>query len=73
MSFAIPPKVYKKSEAVVRLVRGEGELRGEAEQHQNKELDKLEARRGGTQSQGKQLSNIYSIDVGMILNVSVNK
>ena len=24
--FAIPPKVYKKSEAVVRLVRGELEL-----------------------------------------------
>ena len=57
MSFAIPPKVYKKSEAVVRLVRGE--------QHQNKELDKLEPRRGGALSEWKQLqvSNIYSIDV----------
>ena len=57
MSFTIPPKVYKKSKTVVRLVR--------EEQHQNKELDKSEARRGGTLSQGKQLqlSNIYSIDV----------
>ena len=56
VSFAIPLKVYKKSETVVRLVRGE--------QHQNKELDKSEARRAGTLSQGKQLqlSNIYSID-----------
>ena len=39
--FAIPPKLFKKNEAVARLVRGE-------EQHQIKELDKLEARRGGT-------------------------
>ena len=71
MSFAIPPKVYKKSETVVRLIRGE--------QHQNKELGKSEARRGGTSSQGKQLqlSNIYSIDVCygivMVLKLSINK
>ena len=42
--FTIPSKSYKKNEAVVRL--GDRE-RGE-EQHQNKKLDKLEARRRGT-------------------------
>ena len=63
--------MYKRSEAVVRLVRGE--------QHQNKELYKSEARRGGTFAQGKQLqlSNIYSIDVCygivMVLKLSINK
>ena len=65
--FTIPPKLYKKSEAVDRL----GE-KGEAgkEQHQNKELDKSQARRGGT-LKGKllQLSNIYS----MVLKLSINK
>ena len=75
MSFAILPKVYKKSTAVVRL----GVRRVRGEQHQNKELDKSEARRGGTLSQAKQLqlSNIFSIDVCygivMVLKLSINK
>ena len=48
------------------------------EKHQSKELDKLEARRGGTLT-GKplQLSIIYSIDVCynivMVLKLSINK
>ena len=69
--------MYKKSEAVARLARGE-ELIKIGEQHQNKEIDKLEARRGETLT-GKQLqlSNIYSIDVSyeivMVLKPSINK
>ena len=55
MSCAIPLKVYKYSKAVVRSGTREGE--GES-----KEPDKLEARRRGPHSQGKHLSNIYSID-----------
>ena len=76
--FAIPPKVYKKSETVARLVRGEELIKIGGEQHQNKEIDKLEARRGGTLT-GKQLqlSNIYSIDVSydivMVLKLHINK
>ena len=48
------------------------------EQHENKELDKSQARRGGTLA-GKllQLSSIYSIDVCcimvMVLNLGINK
>ena len=37
--FAIPPKLYKRSEAVVRLVRRELRRQTGEEQHQNKELD----------------------------------
>ena len=36
--FAIPPKLYKRSETVVRLVRGRRET--EEEQHQNKQFYK---------------------------------
>ena len=46
--FTIPPKLYKRSEAVVRLEAGELEKQTEEEQHQNKKLDKSHARRGGT-------------------------
>ena len=69
--------MYKKTKTVVRLgVRGK-EIAGE-EHHQNKELGKLEARRGGALT-GKQLqlSNIYSIDlcydIVMVLKCSINK
>ena len=38
--FAIPPKLYKRTEAIVGLGRGElGKQTGE-EEHQNKQLDK---------------------------------
>ena len=75
--FSIPPKLYKKSEPVVKLER-EGRVRQEKTNIRNKELDKLEARRGGTLT-GKllQLSNFYSIDICynivMILKLSINK
>ena len=48
--FAVPPKLYKRSEAVDRL--------GEAgeEQHWNKELDKPQARKGGTLKEKDKLS-----------------
>ena len=58
--------------------RGEELINIGEEQKQNKELDKLKARRRGTLT-GKvlQLSNIYSIDVCydivMVLNFSINK
>ena len=61
----IPPKLYEKSEAVVRL-------------EESRELGMLQARRGGTLT-GKllQLSNIYSIDVCynivMVLKLSIDK
>ena len=42
--FAIPPKLYKRSKAAVRLER-RARVTGE-DQHQNK--DKSQARRGGT-------------------------
>ena len=70
--------MYKKSNAVARLVRGEELIKIGGEQHQNKEIDKLEARGGGTLT-GKQLqlSNIYSIDVCygivVVLKLSTNK
>ena len=70
--------MYKKNEAIVRLERGEKLIKAGGEQHQNKELDKLEARRGGPLT-GKllQLSNIYSInvcyDIVVVLNLSINK
>ena len=70
--------MYKKSEAVARLVRGEELIKIGGEQHQNTEIDKLEARRGGTLT-GKQLqlSNIYSIDVSydivMIMKLALIK
>ena len=55
--FTIPSKLYKKTEAVDRFEAGEG-------QHQNKELDKSQARRGGTlKGILLQLRNIRSIDV----------
>ena len=69
--------MYKKCKAVVRLGVGE-ELIKIGDLHQNKGLDKLEARRGGTLT-GKllQLSNIYSIDdchnIVMVLKLSLNK
>ena len=69
--------MYKKNEAVARLVRGK-ELIKIGEQHQNKELDRIEARRGGTLT-GKwlQLSNIYSIDdcydIVVVLKLCINK
>ena len=70
--------MYKKGEALARLVRGEELIKIGGEQQQNKEIDELEARRGGTLI-GKllQLSNIYSIDVSydiiMVLKLSFNK
>ena len=38
--FTIPPKLYKRSEAIVRLVRREIRRQTGEEQHQYKELDK---------------------------------
>ena len=50
--FAIPPKVYKKSEAVVRLMRqrigSQTGLHIERGAELHLKLDKLQARRGGT-------------------------
>ena len=68
--FTIPPKLYKRSEAVVRLVRREaGELGKQTEeQHQNKQLEKSQARREGTLIRKLlQLSSIYSFDVYYII------
>ena len=67
---AIPPKLYKRSEAVVRSEVGElGKETGE-EQHQNKQLDKSQARREGTLMRKLvQLSNIYSTDVCYIITM----
>ena len=46
--FAVPPKLYKRSEAVDRLGQAGEEIRSGVELHQNKELDKSKARKGGT-------------------------
>ena len=75
---AIPTKLYKKREAVVRLETGDlGKQMGD-ELQQSKELDKLVARRGGTLKRKiLQLSNIYSIDgcciSVMVLEQEINK
>ena len=37
--FTIPPKLYKRSEVVVRLGERRAKVKQEKRQHQNKELD----------------------------------
>ena len=46
--FTIPPKLYIKSEAVVRLDTEQRRDLKDYEQHHSKEIDKLGPRRGGT-------------------------